>query len=232
MGNFLTDIFAPPKEIDPTQVGGYMQSDATDKMSQRADDMVNPNSPWMQAMNRQMQSQGQSDIYTQNRLMRQNNARQGGGQSGILNAAMANTGNTISAQNADKFQQMVMNNMGQSNQLLGQVQQGDLQKGQAMASAYGQNITNQNNHSAAMGNMALQVGSSALMMMCDGRMKKSVKRIGSTTTKGKKVGVYSFQYKGRNKTHHGVMAQEVQKVNPGAVHKGKNGLLYVNYGKL
>jgi hypothetical protein len=232
MGNFLSDMFGGPEAIDPNKVGSYMQSAATDTMSQRANDMVDPNSAMMQAQARAMQGQASNDIYTQQRLQRQNQARMGGGQSGILNQALANTANTTSANAAENYATMVQNNMGQSNQLLGQVQQADLNKGQAMASAYGQNITNQNNHNAAMGNMALQMGSSALLMMCDGRMKKSVKKIGHTITNGSKVGVYSFKYKGRDKTHHGVIAQEVQRVNPKAVNKGKNGLLYVNYGKL
>jgi len=230
MGNFLSDIFGPPNPVDPQKVGEYMTSDATGKMMDRADQMIDPNSSWMQAINRMQQGQASNDIYTQQRLQRQQNARQGGGQSGILNQALTNTGNTISGTNQDKFQNMIMGNMQQSNQLLGSVQAADMQRGDAMASAYGQNITNNNNYGAAMGNMALQGG--AMLMMCDARMKKDVKHIGSTTTKGKKVGVYSFKYKGRNKVHHGVIAQEVKKVNPGAVSKGKNGLLYVDYGKL
>jgi len=232
MGNFLSDIFGAPKEIDPNKIGGYMTSDATGTMSQRATDMLDPNSALMQAQSRAMQGQASNDIYSQQRLARQNAARQGGGQSGILNQATQNIAQQASGNAAQNFQNMVQGNMQGSNALLGQVQAADMQKGQAQASAYGQNITNQNNHNAAMGNMALQLGGSALMMMCDGRMKKEVKHIGHAITKGKKVGVYSFKYKGRNKQHHGVIAQEVQKVNPEAVTKGKNGLLYVNYGKL
>ncbi len=232
MGNFLSDLFGAPDPINPKKVGEYMTSDATGEMSQRSKDMINPDSAMMQAQARAMQGQASNNIYAQQRLARQQNARMGGGQSGILNQALSNAANTASGQAADRYQQMVQGNLQQSNNLLGSVQAADLQKGDAMASAYGQNINNMNNHNAAMGNMALQLGGTALTAMCDGRMKKDVKRIGHTMTQGKKVGVYSFKYKGRDKQHHGVMAQEVQKVNPKAVSKGKNGLLYVDYGKL
>ena len=234
MGNFLSDLFSPPEQIDPNKVGEYMTSDATGKMSQRADDMINSNSAMMQAFNRMMGGQAQNDLYTQTRLARQNSARQGGGQSGILNANIARTANATAGNNADRFSQMILGNLNQSNSLLGQVQAGDQRVGDAMASAYGQNVNNQSNYQAGIDSMGLQLGTNAAMMlaMCDGRMKKDVKKIGHTTTKGKKIGVYSFKYKGKDKKHHGVIAQEVQKVNPEAVSEGKNGLLYVNYGKL
>jgi hypothetical protein len=229
--SFLGDIFGAPKAIDPNQVGDYMTSDATGKMSDRADQMIDPNSAMMQAQSRAMQGQASNDIYSQQRLARQQGARQGGGQSGIMNQALANTAQKTSANAAGNFSNMVQGNMQGSNALLGQVQQADMQRGDAMASAYGQNITNENNFNSAMGGMAMQ-GAGALLMMCDGRMKKEVKRLGSIKTKGGKAGLYSFKYKGRDKLNHGVIAQEVQKLVPEAVHKGKNGLLYVNYGKL
>ena len=46
------------------------------------------------------------------------------------------------------------------------------------------------------------------------------------------LGLYRFSYKGSNKAYVGVMAQEVQQVEPQAVGRGRDGYLRVNYEKL
>ena len=66
--------------------------------------------------------------------------------------------------------------------------------------------------------------------MCDARMKKNIKKVGKIKMKnGKTTGLYEFSYKSskKNKTHLGVIAQDVERNNPKAVKKGKNGLKYV-----
>jgi Chaperone of endosialidase len=46
------------------------------------------------------------------------------------------------------------------------------------------------------------------------------------------IGFYRFAYKGSNTFYVGVMAQEVQKVMPGAVVRGRDGYLRVFYDRL
>ena len=41
--------FSPPAKIDPNKVYGMMNSDYTQQMGDRANQMVDPNSPLMQA---------------------------------------------------------------------------------------------------------------------------------------------------------------------------------------
>jgi hypothetical protein len=46
------------------------------------------------------------------------------------------------------------------------------------------------------------------------------------------LGFYRFAYNGGTKTYVGVMAQEVQRVMPGAVVRGEDGYLRVHYDRL
>ena len=63
-------------------------------------------------------------------------------------------------------------------------------------------------------------------LMSDERLKEDIKRI-ATAPNG--LGIYSFRFKGDNKTQIGLMAQEVQKLHPEAVMQTNDGYLAVNY---
>ena len=104
----LQDWFGPPKEIDPNKVYGMMQSEYTQDMKDRSDALVDPNSPLMQAQNRQIQENTSNNIYSSSRLQRQNNARLGGGQSGILNANVNAAATTYSGEGANAFTNMML----------------------------------------------------------------------------------------------------------------------------
>lgn len=84
------------------------------------------------------------------------------------------------------------------------------------AQAYGQAFNNRLNMAA----MAA--------IMSDRRMKHDIKRIGYTDSG---LPVYTFKYLNDDVVHMGVMAQEVEAVNPAAVVE-QNGIKYVNYGVL
>tara|TARA_E500000305_G_C4024403_1_gene240905 strand:+ start:1160 stop:1951 length:792 start_codon:yes stop_codon:yes gene_type:complete len=242
---------AKPDPIDPNKVYDMMSSPHNAEMHQRSQDMINPESALMQGMYNQAAQQGQDSLYTQNRMNRQNMAASGmGGQSGIANQMSADAATKTAGNLNNQFQNMMNQNLGASNQLLGTVTQNDMTARDAMTSAYGQNITNKNNWRSAMaGNVtksAAQIGGSfdasqsgvdpsmiASLVMCDARMKENIKRIANVKIKGNHtIPLYQFTYKGRKKTHTNVMAQDVEKVRPQAVHTGKNGLKYVNTKEL
>lgn len=61
----------------------------------------------------------------------------------------------------------------------------------------------------------------------DERLKKNIKKIGSE----RGYDIYEFNYLWDDETHTGVMAQEVEKTNPGAVFE-VGGYKVVNYGRL
>ena len=127
---------------------------------------------------------------------------------------------------------MLGSNLTASNNVLGQAQSADMQARDAMASAYGQNITNENNYNSAMaGNVMKVAGMGAqLAMMCDARMKNILRKVGKVKMKnGKDTGLYEFSYKNskKGKKHIGIVAQDVERTNPSAVKKGKNGIKYV-----
>lgn len=69
------------------------------------------------------------------------------------------------------------------------------------------------------------------LALSDRRMKENIKRIGTMDGKNGKYSIYSYNYKGDHEPRMGVIAQEVEKTNPHAVHEA-DGLKYVNYSKL
>jgi hypothetical protein len=91
---------------------------------------------------------------------------------------------------------------------------------------------------AAMGSMIGGLGGlfsggansafNGLMSLSDARAKDDKKKIAETKDG---MGIYSFKYKGSNKTQIGLMAQDVKKKKPGAVKKTPSGLMAVDYGK-
>ncbi|MGB1214834.1 MAG: tail fiber domain-containing protein [Pikeienuella sp.] len=69
----------------------------------------------------------------------------------------------------------------------------------------------------------------APLLMSDRRVKEDVQRVG-TLDNG--VPVYTYRYKGSEQFHMGVMADELEKVNPDAVATLPNGLQAVYYGEI
>ena len=86
-----------------------------------------------------------------------------------------------------------------------------------------------NARAGAMGNL-MQMGTTlgAAALMSDRRVKEDITQIG-TLDNG--LPVYTFRYKGGDTIHMGVMAQDVEQVNPDAVLE-IGGIKHVNYGAL
>ena len=79
---------------------------------------------------------------------------------------------------------------------------------------------------AATGSTLTGLGS--LFSLSDERAKTDKEKIGETKDG---LGIYSFKYKGSDRTEIGLMAQEVAKKKPDAVRKRASGLMEVNYGE-
>ncbi len=92
-------------------------------------------------------------------------------------------------------------------------------------------LQNQFNQGQANNRAVIQglasLGSTAALAS-DRRVKTAIKRVG-TLDSG--LNVYTFRYKAGGPVQMGVMAQEVERVNPGAVHD-LNGVKHVDYGAL
>lgn len=71
---------------------------------------------------------------------------------------------------------------------------------------------------------ALSLGS---LFFCDMRLKEDIKRVGWLDTG---EGVYTFKYKGSERVHLGVMAQEIEANHPSAV--GGDAIKTVDYGEI
>jgi len=82
---------------------------------------------------------------------------------------------------------------------------------------------------SGLGGLAQGVGSAAAaaipFMMSDKRLKTDIEKVGKTDAG---LPIYTYKYKGDNKTQMGVMAQDVEKKNPKAV-KEIGGFKAVNY---
>lgn len=69
---------------------------------------------------------------------------------------------------------------------------------------------------------------STFAMMSDINVKESISFVGKENGHN----IYDFNYKGDPRRYRGVMAQEVQKTRPDAVHRMPNGFLAVDYGRI
>jgi hypothetical protein len=90
----------------------------------------------------------------------------------------------------------------------------------------------ENNNQRMMGGlmgMGGQIGAAALpLMFSDERLKENIEKVGKLDGHS----LYRYNYKGHDKEHIGVMAQEVEKKRPDAVHKTAGGVRVVDYGAL
>jgi hypothetical protein len=84
--------------------------------------------------------------------------------------------------------------------------------------------------SSGQGGIGSSLGAAASLIgvLSDRRAKENIKRVGETDSG---LPVYTYNYIGHPQTHMGVMAQEVEKVIPEAVHEF-NGLKTVDYTKV
>lgn len=97
---------------------------------------------------------------------------------------------------------------------------------QQQMQAYQQNAANSN---SLLGGLFGLGGK--LIGLSDDDAKKDKKRVGDVEGK---MGLWEFRYKGEPKSgkkHVGLMASEVEKVHPDAVHRGKDGYRRVDYGR-
>jgi hypothetical protein len=94
---------------------------------------------------------------------------------------------------------------------------------------YQMQLQNQNALLGGMYGLAGTLGGAGLMAWSDRRMKKDAHKIGKTPGG---ANVYTYKYKAdpTETPHIGVMAQELMKKQPGAVHKTPSGMYAVNYG--
>lgn len=101
---------------------------------------------------------------------------------------------------------------------------------QAMGLPFGSNMGSTTKTSQGMGgaDWAALAGTAAMLFFSDRRMKEDVKKVG-TTDDG--LPIYTYKYKSGGPTQMGVMAQDLQKKKPDAVHN-VGGLLAVDYSKV
>ena len=230
----LADWFSSPKKIDPAKIQSMMTSEYTTQMGDRAQQMADPNSQLMQGMYQTMEKQGADQLYAQNRMANANMMRSNmGGQSGIAEALRQQRVGQQGNQNVMNFANMQQGNLNASNQLLGQAGANDMTARSAAASAYGQNITNENNYNSGMAGMFTQLAGGAMMAMCDPRTKRNMKKVGHVKTTKKPINLYSFSYKGdKGKPNVGFSTTNVKKQFPAMVQKDRGGLEWLNMTRL
>jgi hypothetical protein len=103
--------------------------------------------------------------------------------------------------------------------------------GQQQASNLASWQQNQQAAKQAQNSQYLQIASalaSAAMSYSDKRVKKDIKKVGKTDAG---LPIYTYKYKGDDRTQMGVMAQDLEKSKPGAV-KTVGGIKMVDYSKI
>lgn len=100
--------------------------------------------------------------------------------------------------------------------------------GQGQNDIYNSQVGTYNSMLGAAGSLG-SAGLMALLMKSDIRLKEDIRRIGKTDSG---LSIYVYRYKGGLQYHMGVMAQEVEKVQPEAVFQLADGFKAVHYGLL
>jgi hypothetical protein len=177
-------------------------------------------------------SQGVAGVLDSNWQANQNRALQAAGMTPGLNAAMFGA-NDYANQYGGQAQEQAQN---ETNAQVLQDQQAQAARMQALQNyaqlimgvgGQGQTQTSTQGGGGLMSALGLGL-QAAPLIFSDERLKTDIERVGKTDDG---LGVYTYRYKGEPTVHMGVMAQEVQKKKPKAVHKVK-GLLAVDYGAL
>jgi hypothetical protein len=99
---------------------------------------------------------------------------------------------------------------------------------QAAQSKYASDVATRNANTQAAASAAAAIGMAALSFS-DKRVKKDIEKIGKTNGG---LPIYTFKYKGEDKTQMGVMAQDVEKKQPKAAATAPSGIKMVNYSKI
>lgn len=102
----------------------------------------------------------------------------------------------------------------------------------AFSNSYNQQLNASNAQNAAANQTTSTIGSllgTALMAFSDERLKDDYGTIGETQDG---VPVHLWNYKGNDQLQIGVMAQELEQINPDAVYTHPSGYKYVDYGKV
>ena len=92
---------------------------------------------------------------------------------------------------------------------------------------FGSQTSTQSQNAGLMGMLGFGL-QAAPLLFSDRRLKEDIQKVGKTDDG---LPVYTYRYKGEPTVHMGVMAQEVQKKKPKAVHK-VGGYLAVDYGAI
>jgi hypothetical protein len=100
---------------------------------------------------------------------------------------------------------------------------------QAAQSKYAADVQTRNANTQAAASTAATIATVAAMSASDKRVKKDIKKIGKTNGG---LPIYTFKYKGEDKTQMGVMAQDVEKKQPKAAATAPSGIKMVNYSKI
>mgnify|MGYP003119860995 CR=1 FL=1 len=229
MGNFISNMFGKRKKVSTDRLKGYL-SDWQDMTTEQADmsrQMMDP----MSGRSMQMMNMYQTQAATTGQ-MAASEARKIAAMTGMSPAQaqmQARQGMmSAGAQGLQQFQQGFQ----------GQQQLGMQGFTNAMSNQQGLNeniaqgyISQIQADNAARGANMSMATDFATGILSDRRMKKDIKKVGSLDNNN--LPLYSYKYKGdsSNKTHIGLMAQDVERVRPSAVIANEAGVKFVNYKK-
>ena len=256
MSNWLLDLFGPPDKIEPTKIQDIATSPHQKELANLANQWTQDPTSSARFQNQEniVREQTADQLFAQN-LIAQRNREQTGGNVNQTNMQQQGFASKLFDQGRDALTGFADTLYDKGTNLLQNVAQMDTTVRSKMSDAYSNNVNNLNNWKAATAGNIMGIagegmgwltggagktgdmkGFGSLLQLSnfvsDGRLKKNVVPIGKTKlSNGKSVNIYKYIWKHNNKPGHGVIAQEVQKVNPDAVNKIK-GILHVDYKML
>lgn len=178
-------------------------------------------------------SSGVADTLNSNWQSNQNRALQAAGMAPGINAAAFGANDYLN-QYGQQAQQQSQNEIN-ANVLTDQQRQTSAMNAiqdymaltSGVGSAFGVQSARRQNNPGLFGMLGLGL-QAAPLLSSDRRLKEDIRKVGSTDDG---LPVYTFRYKGLPTVHMGVMAQDVEKVKPDAVHV-MGGYLAVDYGAI
>jgi len=178
-------------------------------------------------------SAGVADVENQAWQQGQNRALQAAGMLPQMAGMQFSAADALRAAGADRQQQQqqeISANVLQDQQAktadLSAIQQ-YLSLVSGLGGQFGTQTSTQSQNAGLMGMLGFGL-QAAPLLFSDRRLKEDIEKVGKTDDG---LNVYRYKYKGSPTVHMGVMAQEVQKKKPEAVHK-VGGFLAVDYGAI
>ena len=229
MGNIISNMFGKRKRLKQDKLKGYMAdwqamtTEQADLFRQMLDPMSSRSMQLMNMYGTQAATTGQMAASEARKIAAMTGMSPAQAQMQARQGMM-----TAGAQGLQQFQQGFQGQQQLGMQGFTNAMTNQQGLNENIAQSYISQVQADNAARGANMSMGMDVVSG---LLSDRRAKKDIKKVGKLDTNN--LPVYTYKYKGdkSNKTHIGLMAQDVERVRPSAVIMNEAGTKFVNYKK-